>query len=116
MAEETLYDSEAMRRLAGIELGDDRIPDETTILKFRHLLGQHGLTETIFADVNTHLADKGITLRSGTLVDATIIDVNRPGFPRGVFVQNLSGFFKGFHLFVECLLHFLRRPMTDGTV
>ena len=74
MAEETLYDSEAMRRVAGIELGDDRIPDETTILNFRHLLERHGLTEAIFADVNAHLADKGISLRSGTLVDATIID------------------------------------------
>jgi len=74
MAEETLYDSEAMRRFAGIELGDDRIPDETTILNFRHLLERHGLTEAIFAAVNAHLADKGISLRSGTLVDATIID------------------------------------------
>jgi IS5 family transposase len=74
MAEESLYDSEAMRRFAGIELRDDRIPDETTILNFRHLLERHGLTEAIFAEVNGHLADKGITLRSGTLVDATIID------------------------------------------
>ncbi len=74
MAEETLYDSDAMRRFAGIELGDDRIPDETTILNFRHLLERHGLTETMFAEVNAHLADRGITLRSGTLVDATIID------------------------------------------
>ena len=74
MAEETLYDSEAMRCFVGIELGDDRIPDETTILNFRHLLERHALTEAIFADVNAHLADKGITLRSGTLVDATIID------------------------------------------
>ena len=74
MAEEMLYDSEAMRRFVGIELGDDRIPDETTILNFRHLLERHGLTEAIFAEVNVHLADKGITLRSGTLVDATIID------------------------------------------
>jgi len=74
MAEEALYDSEAMRRFAGIELGDDRIPDETTILNFRHLLERHELTEAIFAEVNGHLADKGITLRSGTLVDATIID------------------------------------------
>jgi IS5 family transposase len=74
MAEETLYDSEAMRRFAGIELGDDRIPDETTILNFRHLLERQRLTEAIFAEVNAHLADKGVTLRSGTLVDATIID------------------------------------------
>jgi transposase, IS5 family len=74
MAEEMLYDSEAMRRFAGIELGDDRIPDETTILNFRHLLERHGLTEAIFAEVNAHLADRDIGLRSGTLVDATIID------------------------------------------
>lgn len=74
MAEETLYDSKAMRGFAGIELGDDRIPDETTILNFRHMPERHGLTEAIFAEVNAHPADKGITLRSGTLVDATIID------------------------------------------
>jgi len=86
MAEETLYDSEAMRRFAGFELDDDRtrhsghcfaMPcravEETTILNFRHLLERHGLTEAIFAEVNGHLADKGIILRSGTLVDATII-------------------------------------------
>jgi IS5 family transposase len=73
MAEEMLYDSDAMRRFAGIELGDDRIPDETTILNFRHLLEKHQLTETLFAEVNRHLADQGITLCSGTLVDATII-------------------------------------------
>ena len=69
MAEKTLDDSEAMRRFAGIESGDDRIPDETTILNFRHLPERHGLTEAIFAAVNGHLADKGITLRSGTRVD-----------------------------------------------
>ncbi|RDC67731.1 IS5 family transposase, partial [Rhodovulum sp. 12E13] len=74
MAEEMLYDSDAMRHFAGIELGDDRIPDETTILNFRHLLEKHRLTEKLFAEVNGHLADQGITLRSGTLVDATIID------------------------------------------
>jgi len=74
MAEEMLCDSNAMRHFAGIELGDDRIPDETTILNFRHLLEKHELTEQLFAEVNRHLADQGITLRSGTLVDATIID------------------------------------------
>jgi IS5 family transposase len=74
MAEEMLYDSDAMRHFVGIELGDDRIPDETTILNFRHLLETHQLTEQLFTEVNRHLADQGITLRSGTLVDATIID------------------------------------------
>ena len=71
MAEETLYGSAAMRRFAGIELGCDRIPDETTILNSRHLLERHGLSEAIFAAVNVHLADKGISLRSGTLVDVS---------------------------------------------
>lgn len=74
MAEEMLCDSEAMHRFAGIESGDDRIPDETTILNFRHLLERHGLTGAIFAEVNAQLADRGIGLRSGTLLDATIID------------------------------------------
>lgn len=74
IAEEMLYDSDAMRHFADIELGDDRIPDETTILNFRHLLERHELTEKLFTEVNGHLADQGITLRSGTLVDATIID------------------------------------------
>ncbi|MFZ7094305.1 IS5 family transposase [Primorskyibacter sp. 2E233] len=74
MAEEMLYDSDAMRQFAGIELGDDRIPDETTVLNFRHLLEKYQLTEKLFVEVNAHLTDQGITLRSGTLVDATIID------------------------------------------
>jgi len=74
MAEETLHDSEAMRRFAEIEPVCERIPDETTLENFRHLLERHGLTEAIFADVNAHLADKDTSLRSGTLVDATIID------------------------------------------
>lgn len=74
MAEESLYDSDAMRWFAGLELGDDRIPDETTILNFRHLLERHALSEAIFSEVNAYLAENGMTLRSGTLVDATIID------------------------------------------
>lgn len=67
MAEEMLYDNEAMRGFAGIELGDNRISDETTILNVSHLLARHGLTEGNFANVNAHLADKGIRPRSGTL-------------------------------------------------
>jgi len=51
MAEEMLYDSDAMRQFAGIELGDDRMPDETTILNFRHLLEKHQLTEKLFVEV-----------------------------------------------------------------
>lgn len=61
MAEEILYDSDAMRQFAGIELGDDRIPDETTILTFRHLLQKRRLTEALFVELNIHLADQCIT-------------------------------------------------------
>jgi len=74
MAEDSLYDGEAMWRFAGIELGDGRIPDETTTLNFHHLLERRGLTDAIFAEVYAYLFDKGIGVRSGTLADATIID------------------------------------------
>jgi IS5 family transposase len=72
-AEDAIYDSESMRRFARVELGDDKVPDETTILRFRHLLEKHRLTEAIFAAVNELLQEKRLTLRAGTIVDATII-------------------------------------------
>ena len=72
-AEDALYDSEATRRFVGIELGEDAVPDESTILRFRHLLEEHELTAQIFATVNTLLTEKRLLLRSGTIVDATII-------------------------------------------
>ena len=72
-AEDALYDIEPMRRFAGIELAEDVIPDESTILRFRHLLEQHRLTEAIFAEVRALLESRGLLLKSGTIVDATII-------------------------------------------
>jgi IS5 family transposase len=72
-AEDAIYDSESMRRFARVELGDDKIPDESTILRFRHLLERHRLTEAIFEAVKDLLAEKRLMLRSGTIVDATII-------------------------------------------
>ncbi len=72
-AEEALYDIQSMRAFAGLELGRDAIPDETTILNFRHLLERHDLTKAIFAAVAEHLAAKGELLRGGTIVDATLI-------------------------------------------
>jgi transposase, IS5 family len=72
-AEEALYDIQSMRAFAGLEFGRDAIPDETTILNFRHLLGRHELTKAIFAAVSEHLAAKGELLRGGTIVDATLI-------------------------------------------
>ena len=72
--EDSLYDSESMRRFAGIDLGDDAVPDETTILRFRHLLEKHALTESIFKQIRTLLEQKRLLLKSGTIVDATIIE------------------------------------------
>lgn len=79
--EEALIEVPTMRRFAGIELISDRIPDETTILTFRHLLEKHTLGEQIhcFAEdfdyeiVKAHLSARGMTMRQGTIVDATLI-------------------------------------------
>jgi IS5 family transposase len=72
-AEETLYDSESMRRFAKIGLAVDKVPDESTILKFRHMLEEHDLTRAMFECINRLMESKGLLLRSGTIVDATII-------------------------------------------
>jgi len=72
-AEDSIYDSESMRRFAGVDLSDDVVPDETTILRFRHLLEKHNLTEAMFQQINGELEQKGLLLRSGTIVDATMI-------------------------------------------
>src|ERR1700704_1988340 len=72
-AEQALYDIQSMRSFCGLELGRDAIPDETTILNFRHLLERHDLTKAIFAAVTEHLEARGALLRGGTIVDATLI-------------------------------------------
>jgi IS5 family transposase len=72
--EDALYDSESMRRFAGIDLAVDVIPDETTILHFRHLLEEHELTRKIFEKTKRYLSEKWLLLREGTIVDATIIN------------------------------------------
>jgi transposase, IS5 family len=73
-AEEGLYDSRAFREFVGIDLGTEPVPDETTILKFRHLLEQHKLGEQIFETINKYLRNRGIKVNQGTIVDATIIE------------------------------------------
>lgn len=72
--EDALYDSESMRRFAGIDLESDPVPDETTILNFRHYLEEYHLTEKIFEKTKQYLSEKGVMLREGTIVDATIIN------------------------------------------
>jgi transposase, IS5 family len=72
-AEDAIYDSESMRRFVGIELGEDVVPDESTILRFRHLLEEHDLTKSIFEEIGSLLEEKGLILKQGTIVDATIL-------------------------------------------
>lgn len=72
-AEDMLYDREPMRRFAKVEFGEDTVPDESTMLRFRHLLEAHELTLQIFAALRTVLEEKRLLLKAGTIVDATII-------------------------------------------
>ncbi len=70
--EDALYEIESMRRFAGLRLSD-RLPDESTILRFRHFLERHKLGKVIFDTVNAQLRQQGLIMREGTIVDATII-------------------------------------------
>ena len=71
--EDLLYEVESVRRFAGLRLTGP-LPDETTILHFRHLLERHGLGSALFEEINAHLASLGRRLRTGTIMDASIID------------------------------------------
>src|SRR5215469_3501984 len=71
--EEALYDSVAMRSFAGIDLGVEAAPDETTMCKFRHLLERNKLGKTLLKAVNQYLQENGIKIANGTIVDASII-------------------------------------------
>ena len=71
--EDALYDSQAIRHFVGIDLAREAAPDATTLLKFRRLLETHQLTASIFNTINGHLAEKGLLLREGTIIDATLI-------------------------------------------
>ena len=70
-AEEALYDMHSMRDFAGLDLAQDGVPDETTILNFRHFLERHNLTEALFGAVSDYLEERSVLLRGGTIMDAT---------------------------------------------
>ncbi|WP_293225934.1 IS5 family transposase [Ottowia sp.] len=71
--EEALYDSASLRSFVGIDLGRERVPDATTLLKFRRLLENKKLGEALFAKVGQVLQGRGLRVGTGTIVDATII-------------------------------------------
>ena len=71
--EDALIEVPTMRRFAGIDMVSERIPDETTILAFRHLLEKHNLGKQIFEAVKAHLKANGMAMKQGTIIDATLI-------------------------------------------
>jgi IS5 family transposase len=71
--EDALYDSQAIRRFVGIDLGREAAPDKTTVLNFRRLLEKHDLTKAVFEAINDHLAQHKLLLKEGTVIDASII-------------------------------------------
>jgi len=85
--EEALYDSLAMRRFVGIDLGREPVPDETTMCRFRHLLEEHDLGRRLFDAVQQHLAVKGLKIATGTIVDAVLAKagiINAPSSTKNV--------------------------------
>jgi len=71
--EEALWETPLLRDFAGISLDFEGVPDETTILKFRHLLEKHALSKALFDEMTAVLSERGLLLRQGTIVDATLI-------------------------------------------
>jgi transposase, IS5 family len=71
--EDAVYDSHALRQFLSIDLARESVPDATSLLGFRHLLERHNLTRRLLDEVNAHLAERGMLMREGTIVDATII-------------------------------------------
>ncbi len=71
--EDALHETPLLRRFAGLDAGTDCMPDETTILNFRHLLEKHQLAESLFGEVAALLTERGFILRQGTIVDATLV-------------------------------------------
>ena len=71
--EDSLYDINSLREFVGIDLGSELVPDATTLLKFRHLLEQNNLTTKMLQAINADLERRGLLMRNGTIVDATLI-------------------------------------------
>ncbi len=71
-----LYDSQALRGFAGIDLAVESVPDATTLLHFRHWPERYDLTKVLFDEIGAMLAERGLLMRQGTIVDATIICIS----------------------------------------
>ena len=71
--EDAIYDIQSVHNFVGVDLTHESAPDATTLLKFRRRLEENELTRRVFDEINGHLANKGLTMREGTIVDATLI-------------------------------------------
>jgi transposase, IS5 family len=71
--EDAIYDSQALRDFVGSDLSCESVPDSKTLLKFRRLLLEGDLTKALFEELNAHLREQGLLMRTGTIVDATLI-------------------------------------------
>lgn len=89
--EETLHDTPVFREFAKIDQGVARLPDEMTILRFRHLLERHNLAPDMLRLVNDILGAKGLLLRTGTVVDATLIAAPSSSHDRLALERPLPG-------------------------
>lgn len=108
--EEALIEVPTMRHFMGIDLISDRIPDETTILSFRHLLEKHDLGEQIFETVKAHLSNRGITMRQGTIVNATLIEAPSSIMNKaGKRDPEMHQFIKGNQWFLGCTRRLAKR-------
>jgi IS5 family transposase len=76
--EEALHDIRLLRQFAGLDAFEDGMPDESTILRFRHLLEPHELAVALFAEVNAVLSEKGLSMNRGSVVDAMLIAAPSP--------------------------------------
>jgi len=87
--EDAIYDSQAMRDFVGIDLAIESVPDATTLLRFRHLLEKHALTQRIFEEINAHLAEKGLFMREGTIVltHRVFEEINASLAEQGLFMR-----------------------------
>ena len=71
--EDAIYDRNSFQQFLKIDLIGDKVPDETTILNFRHLLEKHSLSKTLFNQINSYLEEHNLLLKEGTAIDATLI-------------------------------------------
>ena len=81
--EDAIYDSQAIRGFVGVDLSREVAPDATTLRKFRHLLETHHLAERILAAIRGRLADKGLLLKEGAVMDAALIAAPASARPQG---------------------------------